>query len=138
MKKLSIFILSITVFLGFFTSFAESASGQIFNGNSGSRFGAGSNGKIDSLQDVGIEILNIIENIIIPIVMGLALLTFLLGVVNFIKNGGKDEERTKGRQFMLWGIIGLAVMVSVWSLVRILTNTVGQPLTLPSLQQIDR
>lgn len=105
-----------------------------FTGRTG---GGGGSGKFNSLQDVGIEIRSIIETIIIPIIIALAVLIFLWGVLVFIKNSANEEERAKGRQFMLWGIIGLAVMVSVWGLVQILTSTIGEPLQIPTLERLN-
>ena len=38
-----------------------------------------------------------------------------------------DEEakRAQGKQYMIWGIIALAVMLSIWGLVGVLKNTFG-------------
>jgi hypothetical protein len=59
---------------------------------------------------------------LIPIVIGLAVLIFLWGVLQYVIT---DEESGKenGRTFMLWGIVALFVMVSVWGLVNILKDT---------------
>ena len=59
------------------------------------------------------------------LIISLALMFFLWGVVKFIWNGGAEKERESGKQYMLWGLIGLAVMVSLWSLVYILAGTFG-------------
>jgi hypothetical protein len=59
---------------------------------------------------------------LIPIVIGLGVLIFVWGVLQYVLT---DEEsgKEKGRMFMLWGIIALFVMVSVWGLVNILRET---------------
>ena len=38
-----------------------------------------------------------------------------------------DEEaiRSQGKQFMIWGVVSLAVMISVWGLVHVLSDTFG-------------
>jgi ribose/xylose/arabinose/galactoside ABC-type transport system permease subunit len=82
------------------------------------------------------EIIMLIETRIVPLIMSLALLAFLWGILQYIRKGGEPAEREQARQFMLWGIIGLAVMASVWGLVRILTNTIGVPMGIPSLDPI--
>ena len=105
----------------------------------GSRSGGGggtSAGKFGSIQQVGTFLLTLIQSYLIPLIMSLALLAFLWGVLQFIRKGTDPKEREQGRQFMLWGIIGLAVMASVWGLVRILTNTIGVPLGIPSVSNI--
>ncbi|PIR83701.1 hypothetical protein COU18_03440, partial [Candidatus Kaiserbacteria bacterium CG10_big_fil_rev_8_21_14_0_10_51_14] len=35
------------------------------------------------------------------------------------------EEKSKGLQTMIWGIVAIFVMVSIWGLVRILQSTLG-------------
>jgi hypothetical protein len=58
----------------------------------------------------------------LPLVVGLALLAFFWGVAQFIWGG--DEKRAEGKQHMIWGIVGLFVMVSVWGLVGFLGNII--------------
>lgn len=114
-----------------------SGNPYIFNGNSGDRVtGRGATGRFGSIQQLGMEIIQFIETRIVPLIMSLALLAFLWGVAQYIRKGGDPGEREQGRQFMLWGVIGLAVMASVWGLVRIITNTIGVPLGIPSLDPI--
>ncbi len=105
------------------------------DGTSGSGSGF-TGGRFTSIQQLGTTILQFMERIVVPFIMTLALLAFIWGVLHYIRHGGEDAEREQGRQFMLWGIIGLAVMVSVWGLVRMLTNTIGVPLGIPSLNPI--
>jgi hypothetical protein len=59
----------------------------------------------------------------LPIVVGLALLGFFWGLAKFLFGGaeGKDEAKT----LMIWGLIALFVMVSVWGLVRFIGNALG-------------
>ncbi|MEN9582777.1 MAG: hypothetical protein RL641_731 [Candidatus Parcubacteria bacterium] len=56
------------------------------------------------------------------IVGALALLVFIFGIVRYVI-ASNEEDKAKGRSFMIWGIIGLFVMVSVWGLVGFLGNT---------------
>ena len=50
---------------------------------------------------------------------------FIWGVVQYVINSGEEAKKDKGKQFMLWGLIALTVMVSVWGLVDILGATFG-------------
>jgi len=52
-----------------------------------------------------------------------ALVMFLWGVLDFIKNAENSEAREKGKQRMLWGIIGLFAMVAFLGLTGVLTGT---------------
>lgn len=63
-------------------------------------------------------------NLIIPIVIGLAVLIFIWGVVQYVV-AKEEEAKTEGRDKMIYGLIGLAVIVSVWGLVAVLKNSFG-------------
>jgi uncharacterized membrane protein YidH (DUF202 family) len=62
---------------------------------------------------------------IVPIIIGFALIAFLWGILKYLVSGSDEKQREESKMFMLWGIIGLAVMVSVWGLVSILANLFG-------------
>lgn len=57
--------------------------------------------------------------LVIPILISLGVLGFMWGIVLYLFGKNKDE----GKTFMLWGIIALFVMTSVWGLVGILRGT---------------
>jgi uncharacterized membrane-anchored protein len=61
---------------------------------------------------------------LIPIVIGAAVLLFLFGILRFVFTTD-EEKRKQSRGFMVLGIVALAVMVSVWGLVRFLQSTFG-------------
>lgn len=63
-------------------------------------------------------------DLIITLLYGVAFIFFLFGMFRyfFVSGEAAEEARTKGKQHMLWGIIGLVVLFSVWGLVRILLN----------------
>jgi len=66
-----------------------------------------------------------IINALMPFIVGLAVLFFMWGVFQFIKSSGNEDELTEGRNRMIYGIIGIFVMVSVWGLVNLLDKTFG-------------
>ena len=61
---------------------------------------------------------------VMPIIIGLGTLYFVWGVVSYVI-GDDDEAKKKGRDRIIYGIIGLAVILGVWGLVKIVTNTFG-------------
>lgn len=68
----------------------------------------------------------IIGSSVVPFIFALAMVSFIWGAVNFlIINADEEAKREQGKQFMLWGIIALTVMISVWGLVNILGSTFG-------------
>ena len=67
-----------------------------------------------------------IINIVVPLIGALAFIVFIWGIVNyFFINGGNEEKRTEGRQFVLWGIIGMVIFFSIWGFVGMLLATLG-------------
>ena len=71
-------------------------------------------------------VIGLVEDILtwlVPLLIGVAVVVFLWGVVKYITAGGDEEKIKKGRDTMIWGIVGLFVMVAVWGLVWILLNT---------------
>lgn len=64
-----------------------------------------------------------ISNSIIPLLFAVALIAFLYGVIRYFMNANDSTKRAEGSQFMIWGIVALFVMLSVWGLVGILSNT---------------
>ncbi len=64
-------------------------------------------------------------NILLGIVIGLALLVFFWGLLTFIFKAGDESSHTEGRQKMIWGLIGLFIIFSLWGLVYFLQVTFG-------------
>ncbi len=65
-----------------------------------------------------------ILNTIIPILVVLGVVYFVWGVVTYVISN--DEEAKKaGKDRMIYGIIGLVVIVAMWGLVGIVTKTFG-------------
>lgn len=62
-------------------------------------------------------------NYLTIIVVALSVLAFFWGLFKFITRAGEDKE--EGRHIMIWGILALFVMLSVWGLVGVVGNTFG-------------
>lgn len=60
---------------------------------------------------------------VVPFLVALALVVLLVGIVQYVRAGDNEEKREAGRNLMIFGIITLFVMVSVWGFVKILHNT---------------
>lgn len=81
---------------------------------------------INNLSDVGSFIINVINNILVPVLFAVAFIVFLWGAFDtFILGANEEGVKEKGKNLMLWGLIGFFVMVSVWGLVNILTGTIS-------------
>jgi peptidoglycan/LPS O-acetylase OafA/YrhL len=61
-------------------------------------------------------------NSIIPVLIALGVVYFVWGVISFVV-ADEEEAKSKGRDRMIYGIIGLAVIIGMWGLVNLLRNT---------------
>jgi ribose/xylose/arabinose/galactoside ABC-type transport system permease subunit len=64
-----------------------------------------------------------ILNGLIPFIIGLAVFVIIWGVFKFITQASDEDARKEAKDFVLWGIIGIFIMLSIWGLVNILVNT---------------
>ena len=62
---------------------------------------------------------------LIVLLFALATVYFLYGVFKFIQNqnSGSAQDLEAGKQHMVWGIIGIAIMVSVYGILHFIQNT---------------
>jgi hypothetical protein len=71
-------------------------------------------------------LLEFIDRRIVPLIFAIAFIVFLWGIFQYFIAGGADEEKRKqGRDLALTGLIGFAIMVSVWGLVNLIIGTFG-------------
>jgi|GEM_PF-2919962 len=66
-----------------------------------------------------------LANALVPFIIALTVLAVLWGVFLYVTKGGEEEKRAEGKQFILYGIIALFIMVSLWGLVNLLHETFG-------------
>ncbi|MBI2617938.1 hypothetical protein HYW58_00575 [Candidatus Kaiserbacteria bacterium] len=62
-------------------------------------------------------------NALIPILIALAVLGFFWGVFRYGFSSDSEEGIQEGKTVMLYGIIALFVMVSIWGILNVLTRT---------------
>lgn len=66
-----------------------------------------------------------IINALTPIVFALALLYFFLGLAQFILASGDPEKASEGKSRMIWGVIALFVMATVFGLISFIQAQFG-------------
>lgn len=68
---------------------------------------------------------NIVSTIINPLIitfMGVAFVVFLWGIVQFLKNSANEIDKTQGKEHMLWGVIGLTIMLSALGILGLINS----------------
>ncbi len=68
----------------------------------------------------------VIINPLILFMFALALAYFLFGVMQFVINPANEEMKKSGKSHMVWGVVGMVIMVSVFGIMQIILNTVGE------------
>ena len=64
-----------------------------------------------------------IFSLLVPIFITLAVLYFFWGLIEYLMGGADKKE--EGRSIMIWGIVVIFIMVSVFGIVQLLANTFG-------------
>lgn len=73
---------------------------------------------VDKLNDLIIRPL-------ILLVFAAGFFLFMWGLVVFLWNSREGEIASEGKQHMLWGVVGMFVMISVAGIIGIITSTFG-------------
>ena len=72
------------------------------------------------------DINRVIINPLIIFIFALALLMFLYGMVRFLANRDMgNADAMNGRRHMVWGIVGMFIMISVLGIMKFISNTLG-------------
>lgn len=69
-----------------------------------------------------LSLANTFLNALIGLFVTLAIVVFFWGLVKYLW-GQSSENASEGLQIMMWGIIAIFVMVSVWGIIRLLQST---------------
>src|ERR1035437_1124789 len=77
----------------------------------------------ESLDTFLTNVDKLIVNPIIDLLFALAVVYFLWGIFQFILNQTNEEKKTAGKQHMLWGIIGIVVMMGVYAILHMIMQT---------------
>jgi hypothetical protein len=62
---------------------------------------------------------------LIALLSGIAFLFFIYGCAVYILNAANDKAREEGKKHIMYGLIGLTVMVSAYGLLTLAGNTFG-------------
>ena len=81
--------------------------------------------KGNNFKEITQSVAVFLSNSVTTTLIGLSLLWFLFGLAQFIRSAGNSEAIEEGKKKMLYGVVGLFVIVSIWGLVGILKDTFG-------------
>ncbi|NCN08187.1 hypothetical protein GW944_01270 [Candidatus Parcubacteria bacterium] len=79
-------------------------------------------------------------NTLIPVAFVFALLFFMWGITKFIFKAGDESAKTEGKNIMIWGVIALFVISSIWGIVKFIQFSIfgntGVDIILPPKDQM--
>lgn len=76
------------------------------------------------------KLTSVVINPLIALIFAAGLLVFIYGIVEYMWGLSSGENSNEGKQHMLWGIIGMFIMVVSYSILLIIAHTLN--VTLPN------
>lgn len=76
----------------------------------------------NNLECVARELISVI-NLIIPVLVTLALILFFVGLIRYLVKSGDEKGKQRDKEVILWGLIALFIIFSIWGILGILKRT---------------
>lgn len=76
------------------------------------------------------QILSKIKEVLNPVIVlliSLGVVVFIAGVVRFMAQADNPEAQETGKRHILWGIIGLTIMVGVFGIINLILSLFRSP-----------
>ncbi len=82
---------------------------------------------VASAQTVGsiITVIRSVVDVLIPLFMAIGVLVFLWGIIKYITAGGDAEKEKSARGYIIYGLIGILVMIAFWGIIKVALGTFG-------------
>jgi uncharacterized membrane protein YuzA (DUF378 family) len=74
-------------------------------------------------------------NAAMPLLIGIAVVWLIYNIVRYVV-AGDDTAKEQAKQRVVYGVVGLFIIVSIWGLVTILVNTFGLTNTVRSAPNV--
>jgi hypothetical protein len=77
-------------------------------------------------EEIRDTIVNLINNVIVPILLAVAFGFFVWGIIKaFFIDKNDSSKRNEDISYMIWGVVAFAVILSIWGLVNLAAGVVG-------------
>ncbi len=92
----------------------------------------------DNIETIVARFTSLFTDNIIPLFMVVAVAVFLYGIVRYILASGDQEKAKEAKSYIIYGLVGLFVMVCFWGLIKIVIYTFipNTSLNAPSIPKI--
>lgn len=71
---------------------------------------------------------NVFDAVIQPILLlafGVAFLIFVWGIVQYVHKSDDEKGRDEAQRGILWGLVGMVIMISAFGIINIIQGTIG-------------
>lgn len=72
-----------------------------------------------------VRVVGNIVNLLVPLVSTLAIVFFFYGLAKYVLNAGDEEKKAEGKNIMIWGVLAMFVLVTIWGIIGFLQKTAG-------------
>jgi hypothetical protein len=62
-------------------------------------------------------------NMLISVLAALALVVFFIGLVRYIKDSSDSHAHTEGRERIIWSLVALFILFSIWGILALMSIT---------------
>ncbi|MFA6552049.1 MAG: hypothetical protein WCT19_00940 [Candidatus Paceibacterota bacterium] len=76
-----------------------------------------------NFKDFVTNVISIFNNTIVPGIFAVAIFAFILAAFKYTIASGDEDKVNEAKKTLTYGIFAIFVMISLWGLVNILTNT---------------
>jgi prolipoprotein diacylglyceryltransferase len=66
-----------------------------------------------------------IVQLLIPIAFAAAVIFFFWGLAKFILHSSSDDAKDEGKRLMIWGVVAIFIMASIWGIVAYMNSALG-------------
>lgn len=70
-------------------------------------------------------ILSELVNPALYLLLAVAVVIFIYGIIEMMAGATNDKKREDGRRHLMWGIIGLFIMLGVWGIISIIKDSIA-------------
>jgi hypothetical protein len=72
-----------------------------------------------------VKVIGNIVNLLVPLVSTLAIVFFFYGLAKYVLNSGDEDKKEEGKNIMIWGVLAMFVLVTIWGIIGFLQKTAG-------------
>ena len=77
-----------------------------------------------SFRDVVIAVIKFISSSVVPLLVAVTFVIVLFNLVRYVGAGDSEQERTKFRDYTLWSLLAFFIILSIFGLIQIASNTI--------------